>query len=212
MAVTVEQGVGTGVNSGAVAWINPGNIVAAGSPFSDTGLVLAGGNSGFMQATNFSFDAAGVDAPDTIDGVEMRFNRATQNVNTTVDNDIRLFWGGAVKGADQSLGAFWPSGYALAYASYGGAANLWGATPTATDVRNSGFGCSIQGVNPHGLLPTFMRIDTVKMTVHYTEVALGPTFFAQVVGVLPAVFVDMLMPFLFRSRSVTRSAGLVRVF
>ena len=210
MAVTAEQGVGTGTNSGAVAWVNPGNIVVAGSPFSDTGLVLAGGNSGFMQATNFGFGAAGVGVSDNIDGVEMRFNRATQNVNTTIDNDIRLFWGGAVKGADQSLGGFWPSGYALAYAAYGGAANLWGATPTASDVRSSGFGCSIPGLNPHGLLPTFMRIDTVKMTVYFTEIALGRPLFAQIVGVLPAAFLGMLAPFLFKSRSVTRSAGLVR--
>ena len=214
MPSTAEQVAGTGASAGAPAWVNPGRVTAEDASAADIAAasMLPTQVSGELRATNFGFAAAGVGSADTIDGVEMRFKRAASRASLN-DQVIKLFWTGAVHGNNKAKAdtTNWdsPTGN-YQFATYGSAADTWGAGATGTNVRDATFGVSITCENNNGVFGNRPEIDVVYMTITFTEVAVGPRFFAQVVGILPVFVQSLLMPLFFRQRRVTRVAQLVR--
>lgn len=213
MTTTAEKNAGTGASSGTPAWTTPGNITAEDSNYA----VIASASfppaavSGELRATNFGFAAAGVGASDTVDGVTMRFKREASRTQQQ-DHTIKLFWSGAVQGNNKAVAADWPNPFGSeTFATYGGAADTWGSGVTATDVRSSGFGCSIKATNTRAIGPASVRVNVVKMTITYTEVAVGPQFFAQVIGVLP-ILRTLILPLLCRTRTIERTARLIECY
>jgi hypothetical protein len=174
--------------------------------------------SGWLLATNFDFAGAGVVAVDTIDGIYVRIKRDATRSGME-DNDVNLWWSGSSQGNNKAAtGVGWPNpSGTFAFATYGGAADTWGASPTGSNVIDTTFGVGIIGVgirayNNNGVLNSRPEIDFMEMTVYYTEVGVGPEFFAQVVGLLPIFLQRLVLPLFCRRRSVTRRAGSVSYF
>jgi len=76
------------------------------------------------------------------------------------DNSVRLMKGGAFVGNNlANTTAPWP--IADAYASYGGATNLWGTTWTPAEVNNVGFGVGLSAVVQNGTA----EVDHIRITI-----------------------------------------------
>jgi hypothetical protein len=83
------------------------------------------------------------------------------------DDAVRILKNGAAIGVDHAQNVAWP--LVLTSATYGGAADTWGVSWTAADVRSDGFGISIA---PKYTGPSSgndrAHIDSVKATAIYT--------------------------------------------
>jgi hypothetical protein len=109
----------------------------------------------------------GVSIPDdaTITGIQFKIRRGTLTSNA-VDDTVQILQNGAPVGANHGQSGAWPG--ALAYGSYGGAYDLWGASWTVADVRSNDFGVSISP-RYNGPVAGNERayIDSVRVTVFY---------------------------------------------
>lgn len=155
----------------APAWSNPGNATAS----DDARATCTGGtgeNTEFLHATNFGFS---VPAGATIDGLILEVERSRGANNGNQDNQIHLAKNGvswlAPPGTNKSTGATFPA--SDAYTTYGSSSDLWGQTWTAADINHSGFGAGITAIDNLGN-GLSVRIDHVRITVHYTEVTFKP--------------------------------------
>jgi hypothetical protein len=156
---------GSGQNNtilGGTDWANPGNITA------DDGSRATSGNTGFpdstryLRAYNFGF---AIPAGATIDGMEVR---AQRHAGAGVINDvsIRLFISEfTLTGDDKSVGASW-STTPDTVATFGGATDLWGATPTEAQVEDAGWGWGMVGDDTSGFQTLFC--DVMEMKIYYT--------------------------------------------
>ncbi|WP_290842198.1 MopE-related protein [Flavobacterium sp.] len=147
--------------TGSAAWSNPGNIVAAGTPYATatTGLF---GSTNFLYASNFGFS---IPAGSIIVGIQVSINRQSSG-NNTYDNDVRLVKGGATTGSSEAIGiitATYPT--SMGVANYGGTSDLWGATLTVADVNASNFGVAFSSSSLAGRT---ISVDYIRMTVTYT--------------------------------------------
>lgn len=100
------------------------------------------------------------------------------------DTSAKLFIGGAASGTSQSLGTLFSTGERV----YGGSTNLWGLTPTVSDVNasNFGFGISLTGnggtskylyVSNFGFsIPTGATINGIDVTCGVLSPAGTPQF------------------------------------
>ena len=83
------------------------------------------------------------------------------------DNLVRLAKGGSVVGQDRGLPGDWP--LTNAGQVYGGLADLWGTTWSASDINSSNFGLavSVTGVATSGLISMTPTVHNVTVTVTY---------------------------------------------
>ena len=143
-----------------------------GSPSRATGVAdsvfasnCCAGETDHLKLTNFGFNI-----PDgsTIDGIvaEVRARQSVGSVNISSYNSVRLYKGGAITGDENASDATWSN--ALSWDSFGGPGDLWGTVWTASDINSSDFGIGISMLLMQ-IGPGAPRIDTVRITVHYTE-------------------------------------------
>lgn len=107
----------------------------------------------------------------TIDGIEISIERSTDGGGgVVVDAVVRLVKAGTVVGDNKASGLAWPTTDGTA--TYGGAADLWGTTWTAAEVKATNFGFVISVQENLGLT-TVARIDLITAKLYYTPAAGG---------------------------------------
>lgn len=167
---SVTASPGTIVNAtgiGTTAWVNPSNAAASDDSYA-TATLAASAGSNYLKATNFDFSAI----PDgsTINGITAYNECHTDGANEV---EVKLVVGGSIVGNNKA-GAEWSTEDSTEI--YGGAADLWGLTPTAAQVKASDFGIvfAIEDSGAGGV----SYIDHIQLAVDYTAPAnlnLSPT-------------------------------------
>ena len=153
------------------------NVANAGASDNSYATVTASGagiyTSLYLKATNFGFAVSG-----TIDGITVEIERKASGNSAShyvVDNIVRLVVGGTIVGSDLKDGVT-KHPTSDAYATYGGASNLWGLTPTDTEINGSTFGVvySVSITGPGKTVVT-ESVDHIRITITYTAGGGGPT-------------------------------------
>lgn len=156
---------------GTVAWSNPSNGASSNNSYA-TAAFGTNGTSHYLKATNFGF---AIPSTATIDGILVGIERSRTGIGggSIKDSAVRIVKGGAIGSTNKgATGTAWPS--ADAYASYGGAADLWGESWTYSDINASNFGVAISAamtIDETGNA----RVDHVRVTVYYTDSGGGGT-------------------------------------
>lgn len=149
---------------GTLTWSNTANIAA-----SDDSKATVSGNaaavSHYLKATNFGFT---VPAGATINGIQTEWELRKNGMGNCNDSSSRIVKadgsiGSANKGTSTNLGT------SDAYTSYGGAADLWSETWTATAINDSDFGAVLSITFPGASCQA--ECDHVRITVTYTAAA-----------------------------------------
>ena len=148
-------------SAGITTWSDPSNATSDNGSYATTFISgMAGANSHYLKATNFGFS---IPASATINGITVEWDRKQSDTDIMVDDAIRIVIGGTIKTTDKSSVSYWPT--TEAYASYGGAADLWSETPTASDINASNFGAALAvklGVNGNSTA----SVDHARITVY----------------------------------------------
>lgn len=164
------------------AWSNPDNIKVDDTNVASSVLKKSGSYSHTIIAHNFG---ASISSGATIDGIEAIINRrdnvggSTGTGTGTKDIGLYYYNSSTAQGSNMSSLSNWP--LALENASYGGATNKWGGTPTRTLVVSSDFGIGIW-VGAGGNNVT-AYINYIKVKIYYTESAGGNIEMVKVGGV-----------------------------
>lgn len=158
------------------SWANPSN--AASSNDSRATTSLSSGfvtHSDWLKVTNFGFSIPG---GATIDGVtvEIEHSYATGAPYHPRDSSLMLVKGGTISSTDKASGTTWPAAGSEAYASYGGAADLWGLSLSDTDVNATDFGVALSVTCDNtGKGSVGFNVDHIRITIDYTAGGGGPT-------------------------------------
>lgn len=155
----------TQASDGNDSWTSLANLGAEDGATANCDLGGAG-ITNTLLVTGFGFSTSG-----TINGITVEIKRQSFGGVGTKDSSIRLLIGGAANGSDKASGSNWPSA-SLQYATYGGAADTWGLSPTAAQVNASNFGVAI--VAQDDTFSTLAKIDYVRITVTYTAASGNP--------------------------------------
>lgn len=113
-----------------------------------------------LQLAGFGFD---VPAQAAVRGIRFEVRRMS-NAGCPFDASVRLVKNGSEVGSDHARSTTW-SESTLEYVTYGGEADLWGASWTAADISSSGFGISIRAICPSTTDQAI--IDYVRATVYF---------------------------------------------
>lgn len=155
---------GTDVSGiGTVTWSSPGNIVSSNDSKAQATLGV-NTSSHYLTATGFGFS---IPAGAPILGVTAEIELSASNGVLVYDNSVKIVIGGSVMGTDKARASStkWPT--TDTYITYGGGADLWGATITAADVNASDFGVAISAF---GLSSVTARVDHIRITVTYNDI------------------------------------------
>jgi len=163
----------SGVNDtsiGVTAWTAPGNVTASDNTRA-TASPAKTSTTQALKATGFGF---AIPSDANIDGITVEWETSEQGLTAAAgikDNAVRLVRAGTIEATDRSNTTFWVAPASEAFVSYGGVADLWGATWTATDINNANFGAAISGINVKisgGGGVEGANVDSVRITVTYT--------------------------------------------
>lgn len=167
----------SGANNTAVgtqAWSSTGNVTAAdGSAAQASGVLGATRVTNYLVATAYGF---AIPSTATIDGIVVEIYRrgvATGGTSASNDSAVRLWSGGATYGtANRAAGTLYTGSFVLA--TYGGASDLWGATPTPATINASGFGAALASNIQVTSGSHAVQVDYVRVTVYYTPAPIVP--------------------------------------
>ena len=152
---------------GNQSWVSPGNVYASdGAQASRSGLNDKPKGSYYIVATGFGF---AIPTGATIDGITAHIEKASSRSNRVYDLSVKLVIGGTVSGNEKASGTAWATSDTVS--AYGGAADLWGLTPSQSDVNSSNFGIAVAAYSTDAEDAT---IDHITLTVDYTAGAAGP--------------------------------------
>ena len=162
-----------GTSENAEAWVTPANIVSDNA--SEAAITAATYDSPdisqLLVASNFGF---AIPAGATIDGIVVEVERRSIIASSGKDFRVQLAKGTAfanLVGSNKAVPAtIWPS--TVGIASYGGAADLWGATWTDAEVNASSFAVMLSC--QANIANADVGVDFIRVTVHYTA-ATGKT-------------------------------------
>ena len=152
----------TSVSDSGEAWINVSRIESdsgGDASSSSSCFILASGSSDLLRGTTFGFSASS--APVGIEVVIHRSPSAGASGDVD-DNSIQLVLSGSTLGTAKTDG-IWADGYNEI--TFGGPTDLWGATPSASDVNNTTFGVQLKADNIDGIngANTFVESFTIKL-------------------------------------------------
>lgn len=159
-----DPGTLTNTGSGFSPWSNPGNAETSDNLYAQVALDN-GTTSEYLTGSDLGFSIpAGV----TIDGILVEIERHSGGAGDITDQEVKLLIAGTPSGSNKATGTPWATSDPGTYVSYGGAADLWGLTPTASDINNSGFGVVLSAASAaDGLLAS---VDHIRITVYYHTV------------------------------------------
>ncbi len=163
MASTGNVFPATGENNagiGATAWTSPTNIVSDNTTDASCN---AAASSQYLVARNFDFSS--IPAGATIAGITVRIEASessagTESLNAQLQNEA-----GTLVGSSKAAVI---SGTGKAVYTYGGTADVWGATLTESIVKDPNFGVRFWFTTSHNI-----AVDYVTMAVEYTTAATG---------------------------------------
>ncbi len=151
---------GNNASVGSISWGTTDNAKVSDNSYA-TAALLVTQQSHYLSCSNFSF---AVQSGDTIQGITVEIERKAGLSVGISDANIRLMVGGVPAGDNKSAGAAWST--TEAYVSFGGAADLWGLTPTFSQLNASNFGVLISCV---GDATDTGSVDHVRITINYIE-------------------------------------------
>jgi hypothetical protein len=140
--------------AGLTAWTNPGNVVSDNT----TDATCNGAGSDYLVARNFDFSV--IPAGAAIAGITVRVEASEHSAGTEALSGQLQDETATLVGSSQPQTI---SGTGKAVYTYGGTADLWGATLTAAIVKDPDFGVRLWFTTSHDV-----RIDYVTMAVEYT--------------------------------------------
>jgi hypothetical protein len=163
----------TGPNAGGTfaGWTNSSNAGAEDGAEATISTYTDDTPSLSLRVTNFGF---AVPAGATINGVTVEVKRRKTNDLgfSTKDANVNLTKNGtAAVGTNKASATNWTT--TLTFATYGGAADLWGTTWTATEINASTFGVLLKVYDPIGGGGETANVDFIRVTVDFTAAA-GP--------------------------------------
>lgn len=147
-------------------WVTPGN--AAADDGTETQVTAASfdanDQTGALRCSNFGF---AIPADAVIDGIVVEVEQR-RFAGAARDHQVQLFSSpGTGIGDNKATATAWPGTATIA--TYGGAADPWGASLTPAIVNASTFGVQVKAFATAA--NTDVGIDFVRMTVHYTPAA-----------------------------------------
>jgi len=117
-----------------------------------------------LRVTNFSFSGV-LPADAEIKGIEVDVERSVDTGSDVTDDLVQLVVGGSLVGDDKATADAWPTSDAVA--NYGGDEDLWGLTPTRSQVVASDFGVEIRATKGTSITDITASIDHITITIHY---------------------------------------------
>jgi len=162
---TLYCGIGANFNDGGnTAWGTPTNIEGdtTGTAASVTP-ATNGHTSQVLRASNFGFT---IPSDATVNGIVVEQERVGSANNRFYDANVRLLVAGVESGDNKSTGLTYRN--TKGFQEFGGASDLWAASPTPAIVNATGFGVSFKGVRSSGAGVT-ANVFRVRIIVHYTE-------------------------------------------
>lgn len=111
----------------------------------------------------------------TVDGIEVSVERKASATGDIRDKHLVLTKDASTFASSDKAdsGTSWPTSDASV--AYGGPADKWGLSWTASEINHNGFGYAISAYNNHGVDPGTAYVDQVQVTVYYTEAATTAT-------------------------------------
>lgn len=169
----------TGSTGTGTSWVDPTNVFSSDDTRASASLSGSGSNRFSRDLKVSGFDFSAIPDGSTIDGVVVEIERHVSSTSGSPrDDTIQLMKAGTAGGTNAASGSTWPT--TDAYATYGGASDLWGNTLSTADIKDSGFGVSIKAVKTAGKSSTTARVDHIRITVYYTAGGGGkPTQYYQ---------------------------------
>lgn len=152
-------------NSGATNWSSVNNIFASDNAYALGICDGTDGSTDFLRATGFGF---AIPAGSIIDGIVVEVERSESNADDNIrDILVSLTKTGATYLGDNKADTVteWPT--VDAYKTYGGAADLWGASWSVAEINSANFGVFFAAKHSSGTTPT-ARVDHIRITVYYT--------------------------------------------
>lgn len=128
--------------------------------------------SDYLRGTNFGFT---IPTGSTIDGIQLSVERKADAAGgggggeRWEDSVVRLVVGGSIVGDNKAIVGSWSTTEGVV--TYGGAADLWGLTPTVSQINASDFGFVLSAIENRGDGTNTASVDQVTMTVTYTPPA-----------------------------------------
>lgn len=164
-------------DAAVAAWATPSNAGADDATYTTVNLDGSGSlldQSHYLKCTNLT-NLNTITDGSTINGVRVRVNGSYVEIepgsNPPSYNNIRLFIGGSYQGDNKALTPVDQNQDTDVNNDFGGAADAWGlgATLTAANVKDSGFGVGVAIIQNGGNGDeTTSRIDYVEFLIDYT--------------------------------------------
>lgn len=166
---TISSSARTG---GAVNWSNPSNAAASDNSYASAALSTNG--SHWLWCTNFGLSSSDVPSGSTVIGIEARWEAKQSfegiGVEGSVNTLIRLIKSSALTGTQKTQSGHLTD--ADAVYTYGGAADMWGATFSDAEIIASTTGVAF-AFEDLDLSTTTVTCDHVQFRVHYTPPSSG---------------------------------------
>jgi len=156
--------VGTSNVIGTIDWTGALNVFAPDGVYA-TAVLNSSEVSYYLHGASFGFS---IPPGATINGIQLDILCQGTGTALIQDHSIRLYQGGVLTGTDKAVGTTWPVFGAEAYRSYGGPADLWGASWGPSDINDVTFGAAICAINnaPSGGIA---YVDYFRITVTFTS-------------------------------------------
>jgi hypothetical protein len=146
-------------------WSNANNATSSNNVYASVQITDSSNISNYLRATGFGFN---IPAGATINGIAVGIERSEANSQqaTIRDSAVHLVKNNTVVGDNKAATTInWPTSDATA--TYGGTADLWGATWTRDDINNANFGVVVSVGRTTGG-DEIARVDAITITVTYT--------------------------------------------
>lgn len=149
-------------------WTGPTNVYASDDSRATAALTGGSFSAANTRSLNVTGFGASIPGTATIDGILVEIERSVTSTSGTPRDSTVMLLGITGATTDKAVGTTWPT--SDAYASYGGAADKWGAGSIAvSEINDAAFGVMIGAqVNTGEGISTTVRVDHVRITVYYT--------------------------------------------
>jgi hypothetical protein len=151
---------------GTVTWSNPNNARVLDGVYAQANGMGAGAISYYLGGEVFGFSLPINAVPI---GIQVDLYCMGTGTTTINDSSVSLVLGGSPAGSDKASATAWPVFPVIGTRTYGGAADLWGLSPTYSDINDAGFGIFISAQNAGASMGT-AYVDFVSITVTYSIV------------------------------------------
>ncbi len=153
-------------------WSNPDNAKVSDGSYATNTISAGGQDTYLLKATNFGFS---IPSGATIDGIKVEIERWMNQIGgprTCADQEVKINKADDSQGTEnKAVGGNWATSDPNTYVTYGGAADLWTETWTATDINDVDFGVGLTAIDTGGFNNGDASVDHIRITVYYTEAA-----------------------------------------